>query len=136
VSNSSCQFSFHGDRLFFIDSFLLYALPKSQHYVLIDNAEIHTLPITRVRSHLKDRGFSYYKPEGELSEIDKVIINAERHRKIAYCGELAGHAPGYFERNGIAYICSQGPTLIEPVKGNWDTLRTWLEKMLKPTAYC
>jgi hypothetical protein len=64
------------------------------------------------------------------SQTDIVIRHLQQHHYVNYVGALAGHDCGYYEENGIPILVTSSPKLIEPVKGNWDTLSNFLTGLL------
>lgn len=110
-------------------SYKLYFLQSKMRYILVDEAGYHNLLIGRLKSHLRKLGL------GDDADIENVIVNAEKHSKVSFCGPLAGIPEGHYYRKGVSYLCDQGPILIEPVKGDWSTIRDWMNAMFAPDVW-
>jgi len=114
----------------------VYYYPAKRLYPIIRGNQVIALPLGRTRAHLRDMGFLPGDKSLKIpSEIDPLIIKAERDCVVQYCGPLAGHPVGYYSRKGVSYISIQGPIFINPEQGNWDTILNWLTSMLSPETW-
>lgn len=74
------------------------------------------LPRERYKVHLLAQGFS-------SRMVETIMCWCEVNQRIQYFGPVAGRAPGFYEDNGNRIVIDRGPHLMEPVKGDWSTLR-------------
>ena len=83
------------------------------------------------KRRLKSSGVSTKASEGEmLSPADIEILRIQDHEAVSYAGALAGYAEGLREEGGLRYLVTEGPRLIEPVTGTWNTLKATFEAVL------
>lgn len=66
---------------------------------------------------------------------DKVILGkiaqyVEDHFDVKYASPLAGRGAGFYQENGIRILVTSSPLFVEPVDGEWNTLRAVLEGLL------
>jgi len=79
---------------------------------------------------LKSRGYEAETAKGEtLSEIDRLLLAIEEQKDIDYCGPLAGRDAGFYDENGVRFLVTQGPNVIEPVNGDWPIINALLTGM-------
>jgi hypothetical protein len=81
------------------------------------------LPRERYKVHLLAQGFG-------PRMVESILCWCEVNERIQYFGPVAGRAPGFYEDNGNRIVIDRGPTLLEPVPGEWCTLRKVLEGLL------
>ena len=79
------------------------------------------------------RGFRETKLETEaFSPVDALIAGFETDKSIeAVLSGASGKHAGYYEDNGFNYLVQKSPNLIKPRKGDWSTIRKFLEHMLR-----
>lgn len=83
------------------------------------------------RRHLKKQGLREKPVKGAiLSAIDEKIREIEQDRRIAFVGELAGYKQGIQWITGQRVLVPKAPTMIQPVKGEWPTLRAYFDGLL------
>jgi len=92
------------------------------------------LPEKRLRQLLEKAEF-FSHINGETKESEKsqrelywkeFVTHIIDDREVKHVGELAGYAEGVHEIDGAKYLCTKGYKLIEPVKGEFQTI----EKLL------
>lgn len=85
--------------------------------------------VRSVEAHLSGLMFSTQRAKGGVSEVDKEILRLQIEQAVEYAGELAGHGVGILESEDVKFLVTRGPRLIQPVPGNWDTIRRFLERL-------
>lgn len=91
-----------------------------------------TIPETSVRRYLKEAGFSAKAFPGQtLSEIDARFNEIQRASSVDYSGPLAGYNTGVYEICGNRVLVTSSPALIEPAEGEWRTIRSFLENLIR-----
>jgi len=112
------------DALFGVEPFAYYDQSK-RVYLVLDAEGEDRIPLSKdsYRSHLKVKGYSNKLLEGmTFSEIDQIITRTETCNAISYCGSIAGKFKGVYKINGIKYLITQEPDMIEAVEGDWSNL--------------
>lgn len=87
----------------------------------------------QLRKRLVQIGFNGTPPKGQqcqLSEIDRALILLQDFKSLTYYGRLAGAKEGYYERNGVRYLVTEGPRLIEPVYGKFPIITSLVVGLL------
>jgi hypothetical protein len=74
---------------------------------------------------LRARGLSRaHLPGRQVSQLDIVLDTLRQKRFVQYVGSLAGRDAGYYHENGIPFLVTSSPCIIEPNLGVWKTLET------------
>ena len=66
-----------------------------------------------------------------LSIVEEKLVRIQMENDVAFAGQLAGYEKGIHTVCGQRILCTHGPVLIKPVKGEWDTLKFFLQGLLK-----
>jgi hypothetical protein len=91
---------------------------------------------SQFKRRLKSSGVSTKAPDGEmLSPSDVEILRIQDHESIQYAGPLAGSIEGFREDGSLRFLVTESPLLIEPVKGDWLTLKAVFEAVLADPEY-
>lgn len=102
-------------------------------YYTRDNLESWvTMDRTSVRSHLGEKGYRDTKLEGEnVSEVDRVINSFQLDKNVeAVLQSASGRHAGVYEENGHRVIVKKSPVFIKARRGEWATVREFLEGLL------
>ncbi len=90
------------------------------------------------KKRLKQEGFSTGIPKDEsgkplkaLSDADEVLLHLQDHRDIDYHGRLCGRKAGFYDENGLRFLVTDGPNLIEPMLGKWPTIKAVITGLLR-----
>ena len=106
---------------------------ENKSYLTRDNVDTWlTLDRTSLRSHLGEKGFRGVPLEGEMaSPMDVKINEIQMDRNVeAVVGSASGRHAGLYEENGNRVIVKKSPTFIKPRKGNFPTIKGFLEGLL------
>lgn len=79
---------------------------------------------------LKAHGLTTHVVDGLVSPADTCLLAIQDNRNIQYAGPLAGYPDGIHENQGVRFLVTRGPKLIEPAQGQWPTLRRLFSNML------
>jgi len=86
--------------------------------------------VGQLKRYLKGLGYNAKPAEKwELSEIDQKILNTEELHDVNYVGALAGKMEGFHIDGETRILVTHSPNIIQPVEGDWETLRTLIEGM-------
>lgn len=100
---------------------------------LVHDSRGQWLPLTEAsyKRKLIDCGLSRRVEDGErLSSIDKTILEVQTTRNIDFAGPLAGYRVGLQEFGSLRVLVTSSPRIIEPVAGEWPTLKALIEGLL------
>lgn len=86
--------------------------------------------VASARRYLRTLGFSAKGPEGQPSEVDRVLEFVETRQNCDYAAPLAGHSAGLYEMQGRRVLVTSSPRMIDPAPGSWDTLRAFFDGLL------
>lgn len=62
-----------------------------------------------------------------VSPQDSVILDYQLRQNVVWSGSLAGYKSGFYETAGTRILVTSSPQIIEPVEGDWSTLRSFIE---------
>lgn len=105
---------------------------------LIPNGKKEWFPVNEgmLRRQCKVKGMPVQAMAGQVfSPYDEFVVHLQNERGVAYAGALAGHRRGERMVNGVRVLVTNDPVLVDPVQGNWDTLRKLLEGMFNDPSY-
>jgi hypothetical protein len=102
-----------------------------KEYLIIDcKTNWFSVNETMLRRQCKVRGIMVTPAPGCVSsDFDVFMVHLQNHRGVAYAGPLAGHRKGLRTVNGAQILVTHEPLLIDPVAGEWSTLKLLLEGM-------
>ena len=80
----------------------------------------------QVKRRLRSLGYSNKPGDSATSEVEEILQNSEEYHDIRYAAPLAGKVTGFYEENGLRYLVTDSPTLIEPKRGDFPTLQAVL----------
>jgi hypothetical protein len=92
---------------------------------LFENAEGRWLPLpaTGIKRRLKMSGLPTRPLPGEfVSRCDQFLAFVEDHHDVRYAAPLAGRTAGFYEENGIRFLVTESPKLIEPKAGKFNNI--------------
>ena len=85
----------------------------------------------QIKRHLLAAGYERQARKGEpVSSLDRAIIQLQLHHKVDYAAPLAGYRAGPYTMQGRKILVTSSPALVDPVPGEWPTVRHVLESML------
>ncbi len=88
------------------------------------------------KQELAHRGFATSKKKDEnVSEATAFIINLRDTKDIDYAGPLAGYSAGFYEMNGYRVLVTESPQIIQPVAGEWPTIKKLIQGLLFDENY-
>jgi hypothetical protein len=84
---------------------------------------------------LKQMGIRAERDTHTTSPLDRAFtaLNKQRHR-VDWWGALAGRKPAVINHGGKKIIITKGPDLLEPVKGEFPTIREFIEGLWREQA--
>ena len=83
---------------------------------------------SQFRVTLRSWGYDSNGDDGELSEVDQILIDLRDKKDIVYAGKVAGLMAGYYEDERI--LVTESPKIIEPKAGDWTTLKAFFDGLL------
>jgi len=86
---------------------------------------------TTAKIFLKADQFSGGAKKDELlSELDKELLRIANEDYVSYAGPLAGWEAGFYAEAGNRFLVTRSPQMIEPVEGEFPTLKRFLDCLL------
>lgn len=83
------------------------------------------------KRHLKSVGFeTRVSPRKLMSPAEEVMHEIQMNHSVGYAGPLAGLFAGVHKVEGGLILVTSSPELIEPVRGDWPTLKKLVDGML------
>lgn len=80
---------------------------------------------------LKFNGYDQKTPRTQtISPLDSMMLSIQEHRRLDFCGAIAGYQPGLAKICGSRVLITKGPNLIKPKKGSWETIKTVFQELL------
>ena len=110
-----------------------YYLGQSGRYFAQDNVNSWTsLSRTSMTVQLARQGFRAIKADVELvSPTDEIMAGIEMDKSIeAALKGASGKQAGYYEENGFRVLVTKSPTFLKPRKGDWETIKIFMEHLL------
>ncbi len=89
---------------------------------------------TQAGRFLREMGISHRHDTQTTSPLDRVFNALHDRHKVDWFGQLAGFKPGIEYVNGETILIEKGPRLIEPVKGEFPTIREFLDGLSQDQA--
>ena len=65
------------------------------------------------------------------SAFDQIADDIQHRRAVDFAGAIAGFKPGIINEGGLRLLVTRGPDLIKPVEGDWATLSSVFDAVLK-----
>ena len=109
-----------------------YCSADSKSYVGLDNlGRWESYNRQSLISHLAEVGIYNTKADGDLqSEAEKFINKIElNHGVDEVLPRAAGWGDGLHTEGGLRFMVKRGPRFIEPVAGEWPTLKSYIERL-------
>ena len=101
-----------------------YDAGRKEYLMKNGNGIWQSLNFSQFGRWLRGLNISDLRSVGEgLSPVEEVINDIEMNKAVAYAAPLAGRKEGYYHENGVRFLVTEGPVLIEPVKGEWPVLK-------------
>jgi hypothetical protein len=86
---------------------------------------------SQFKRDLRFLGVASKAASGEiLSPADVVIKNVQQSKYVNYVGALSGHQCGFYTKNGVRFLVTSEPQIIEPVEGDFPTLNYLITNLL------
>lgn len=106
---------------------------KSRYFMQSNSDRWISLNRQSLGKHLVMQGFRDTKLETEtISPVDEIIATIEADRSVeAVLKGASGKHAGFYEDNGFSYLVLKSPALIRPRKGDWSTIRAYLEHAMR-----
>jgi len=84
-----------------------------------------------LKMELMDKGYSStLKYESGLSFVNKELLRITKEHSVHYAGPLGGYQPGIYEMFASRVLVTRGPKFLQPVNGEWPTLKGFLQVLL------
>jgi len=83
---------------------------------------------------LREMGISHRQDTQTTSPLDRTFNALHDRHKVDWWGSLAGYRPGVRRDGSKKYLITNGPDLITPAKGEFPTIREYIEGMLNEQA--
>lgn len=86
-------------------------------------------------TYLRNLGITQEKDTHTTSPLDRAILAIHDRHSVDMCIALAGHQPGIIDvGGGRKVLITRGPKRLEPVKGDFPTIRAFIDGMLRDQA--
>jgi hypothetical protein len=110
-----------------------YCSKSKNYYMQTDSGRWSAVNRQSLIAHLARQGFRNTRNENEnLSPAENAIADIELRKSIeAVMTGTSGHHAGYYHDNGITYLVLKSPKIIKPRKGDWSTIRDFLQHGLR-----
>src|SRR5262249_27961166 len=95
---------------------------------LIKNAagRWHPYNESQFKRTLRSKGISSAKPEKALtSAAEDVMLAIQDEHDVGFAGALAGRREGFYEENGLRFLVTSSPVIIQAQKRPFGTLNTF-----------
>lgn len=107
-----------------------YDVGQKEYLVSDDHKQWMPLTETQFKRVLRGCGIGARVDGTGLSPQDKAILEFQKRRNVAWAGPLAGYGTGIHEMCGTRVLVTTSPKIIEPVAGEWPTLRKVIGSVL------
>jgi hypothetical protein len=109
-----------------------YDAAKKEYLVLDAGNDWLSINETQFKRVLKKHGISCSTEAGEyVSPLDAAIVDIQNTRNVKFAGPLAGYRRGLHTIGSTRVLVTSSPRLIEPVPGEWPTLKALLSGLLQ-----
>jgi len=108
---------------------------QSKKEYLLKNAQSEWYSITevQVKMRLKEAGLRFKSIPGEnLNPLERELLRIQHEDSVNFAISIAGYPQGRYDYQGIRFLIPKGPRLIQPIKGDWSTIRQFLTGLLEP----
>jgi len=103
---------------------IYYNSARREYLIQKPDGRWHAQTLAQLKMRLKMAGIS------GKDDQDRIILDTQDYRDVQYAAPLAGKQAGYHEENGIRFVVTDSPKLIEPVAGQWSNLKKIFEGLL------
>ncbi|MDA7633552.1 DUF5906 domain-containing protein [bacterium] len=87
---------------------------------------------SQMRRQLKMAGFRSKKNDDEnVSPVDRKLSEIHLSQDVKFAGSIAGHRIGCIDDGDGRILITSEPKLVQPRKGNWETIKELLESMFE-----
>jgi hypothetical protein len=106
-----------------------YCSKSKNYYMQTDSGRWSAVNRQSLIAHLARQGYRNTRNENEsLSPAENAIAEIELRKSVeAVMTGTSGHHAGYYHDNGITYLVLKSPKIIKPRKGDWSTIRGYLQ---------
>lgn len=80
-------------------------------------------------------GVSNEPLRGMQSAAVEAILRIQAEKNLDYAGPLAGYDAGFYQMNRSNVLVTESPHMLLPVEGEWPTIRSLLEGLLKDPVH-
>ncbi|VGO22317.1 DUF5906 domain-containing protein [Pontiella sulfatireligans] len=95
-----------------------------------------TQTAAQFKRRLRRDGVSSKTSDGQMiSPAEAEMLRIEDDHSVQYVGALAGYQEGFYETDGLRFLVSQSPCMVNPVKGDWEVLRKTFDAVLGDDAH-
>ena len=85
----------------------------------------------QVAAMLAEHGFNRVAKDTQgNTPAERVMLWLTQNHSVAYAGLLAGYRAGFHEIDGGCFLVTESPRTVDPVAGEWPTIRQLVETML------
>lgn len=89
-----------------------------------------------LRRRLKMEGVRSRAAEGSTcGDLDRTLVHIQEERNVDFAGSLAGYRCGVYDLGEIKVLVKDSPRLIEPVEGDWSTIRGLVDGLMSDAGY-
>lgn len=115
---------------------MFYDIARKEYLILNGKGDWYSVAESQLKRQCKIKGVRV-KPEADslTSEFERLTVELQDFKGVAYAGPLAGHCKGPREVNGALILVTREPVLIQPEKGEWTFLTRLLEGMFRDSQY-
>jgi hypothetical protein len=100
-----------------------YDSTRKEYLIRNNGRRWHPHPSASFKVHLKARGFSTKPREGEsLSAAEMAMLYIQNEKDVRYYGPLAGRASGFYDEDGVRFLVTDSPQIVEPVPGDCKSI--------------
>lgn len=109
-----------------------YQTPGNLWWMRNEDGVYTPYPTNHVRDILLNSGVRGSITPGErLAPVSRILLALRQQHSIAWAGQLAGFGHGATEICGNRVLITKSPTRIKAKKGDWNTLKKFLQELFK-----
>lgn len=108
-----------------------YDIARKEYLIQDSHGDWLSLSETQYKRVLRHHGLSARIEHGEtLSAQDRAILDVQSNKNVHFAGPLAGHSSGFHTFGPSRVLVTSSPRLLEPLAGEWSTLRALIHSLL------
>ena len=114
---------------------LYFESPKNRYWEPVDDGYSEVTETNALRL-IQEAGFDGKRPpKGGISDAERQLRAVQLKKRVVYVGSLPGYRAGFQMVNHKPALITDGPRLIEPKKGDWETIQEFLETLLRDSEH-